>query len=114
MPEQAVNQDGLTNKEEQRRLEVAYAEQRQHSRLSQLRQQTKQAAKQAVTSMAKKQVKKVIWRWIWQGLIVILFNPWTWVILAAVLILVLAYACAQDITACISEVGLDELIKLIS
>ncbi|MFA4937290.1 MAG: hypothetical protein WC575_03320 [Patescibacteria group bacterium] len=123
-----IQKNELESPEEQAQASAQYAEQRQQEVVQRQKQaqaesgdgkgrgrigQVANAAMDVAKTQVKKQVKKAVLKWIAGALIALFGNPITWIVIIAILILVLAYACASDVTQCVQIIGLDAVIDIV-
>ncbi len=127
-PEDLTQKTELESPEEQGQAEAQYAETRQQELLQRQQQaqaesskgqehgilgQTAKAALEVAKTQVKRQVKKAVLKWIISTLVALIFNPYTWIVLLAILILALVYACANDVVQCVQIIGLDAVIEVV-
>ena len=113
MPLDAIDEDTITT-DQQAQTESQYAAERQKSRIKQMVEQKKKQVQEVAKTLVKKQVKSMVRRAIINALIAIFGDPWTYIILAAIALIVLGYACAEDVIQCAQVVGLEGLIKAVN
>ncbi|MFH1111806.1 MAG: hypothetical protein V1712_01910 [Patescibacteria group bacterium] len=82
-------------------------------RLKQSGQVALDIAKEQIKKQAKRQVKKVVLQWLIGVLVAIFGNPITWIVLIAIVVIALAYACVSDASQCIQIIGLEGVIDIV-